>query len=191
LATDSPRILGSRGLEFATRFSAQSSGSQSIPANTLVTAVFGASINLPALTNLQALKIVSGIAAVSDLSGAPGHLIIFNSGARIASAGIALRNYQSTLGGAGFLIANVGVQTKIVDTDFIYGTDWAEQGGASLQPLQIQCVADVGNNDAAAHTVTTFISVIIEMYNIVAPNAHGPSASGLPPWAAKREYQLA
>lgn len=135
--------------------------------------VFGPSLNLPAIDPTQALRIVSGLAAIRDAAGTH-FLTMLGAQMIMAAANFSplaqnlkqLRTWQPNYGP--LLLGPIGATFGFIDDEYVFGTDYIEfigpSTGAAAGNFNLNIAADLSNSDAAPHNVTMVITVIVEIY---------------------------
>lgn len=133
----------------------------------------GPSLFLPVIEARQALRIIEGLASITDgtnthfltLLGAEMHLAVANAATSTPNLK-QLRVWQPNYGSV--IIGGTGVRWGFKDDEFIYGTDYLDLSiaGAQAGSYNLAMSADVTNSDAAIHAVTFVITVLVEIYQL-------------------------
>jgi hypothetical protein len=116
---------------------------------------------LAAPNNKQAMRIVSGCGLIEDINQTHFLTCLGSSVVLSTDATLQVRRAWSANFGGVVLGAN-GIMIPINDPEWLFGQDYAEIGG--LPQVQLNCLADISNSDAAAHNVHFRIVCIVEMY---------------------------
>jgi hypothetical protein len=123
-----------------------------------------AAINIPAIQNRMALRIVSLTLNATDQS-ATGFLTVNNMVARVnAGTGPStIRFYPAQF--AGQPVGFAGASLYVSEDTIIQGDDYAEFGRVANNAIGLNFQVDVSNTDAGApHTLTLNAVVLFELY---------------------------
>jgi hypothetical protein len=145
----------------------------SVPLATVATSFPGTPLLLPTIDAKQALRIISGLASVSD-PNETGELTCLGASlvlemANPPNTGLKqLRIWQPNF--SNVLMGKQGIRWGFIDDEYLYGTDYLEflsTFGGAAGSFDVAIDADITNADAAnAHDVQFQITLLCEIYQL-------------------------
>lgn len=176
------RVLGEPTYRLEQRFSVIGFASNTVPAAQSIQNFDLGNLMTAPLQQTQALRLVSGWASMENFDGdAPGQLTVSNwvFQVRNNASGRFIRQFVPEY--IPSAVAGAGPVLRVIDDEFILGSDYAETGSVSSGVLELIITADFINLTVANRQVAARCSVVFELYNretITRPVGGGGGGNG-------------